>query len=355
MTEKPLAFIIGAYPKKPVYGGFVTDCIQLRRSFIYERFTVIEFDSCMISNPPPNLIIRLFLSFKRLWRLAALLHHIPPVNLFLIFFPSGVGALEKLTIALLVKKVWVQVPVVMLPRAGDWFKELPRYPKFFLNALSGSGLKWAVQGVVGLETIKRYLPAAVTTIVPPFIETMKLTTSELAKYRQAEKVRFVFVGWLEESKGVSSILSLLARNKFDLEFFFIGDGRQSAEVSKACVSDKRITHVGWVTKNKVFEYFKDADVLVLPSKAEGFPNVVAEAMVSGLALAVSDVGEIKTFVSEDQLFPVDKFELFEALIQRYVSDRKFLNERKLDNFKIASSSFGINKLDYEICRIMGYS
>ena len=50
--------------------------------------------------------------------------------------------------------------------------------------------------------------------------------------------------------------------------------------------------------NDVLAHMSAMDIFCLPSKTEGFPNVVGEAMSIGLPCVVTDVGDVKTIVGE---------------------------------------------------------
>ena len=56
---------------------------------------------------------------------------------------------------------------------------------------------------------------------------------------------------------------------------------------------------GWLGPDKVFKELSKSHVLVLPSYAEGFPNVVLEAMSFGLPCICTDVGGISGSIHND--------------------------------------------------------
>jgi glycosyltransferase involved in cell wall biosynthesis len=73
----------------------------------------------------------------------------------------------------------------------------------------------------------------------------------------------------------------------------VGDGPERASLeSLARELDiaGRVTWHGWRSKEEVAALYRCASCLVNPSKYEGLPNTVLEAMASGLPVVASDVG-----------------------------------------------------------------
>ena len=81
----------------------------------------------------------------------------------------------------------------------------------------------------------------------------------------------------------------------------VGEGNSSAE-ARALVMRHELTAVirfrGWLQGDLLRQALADADVLVLPSWAEGLPNAMIEAMAARLAVVVSRVGAIPELISD---------------------------------------------------------
>jgi glycosyltransferase involved in cell wall biosynthesis len=101
---------------------------------------------------------------------------------------------------------------------------------------------------------------------------------------------FLFVGRLDEQKGLLPFFAQLPRLLAELprhDFLLVGEGPQResllAEVRRAGIAD-RIHFAGW--QADVPAIMAAVDLLVLPSRWEGMPNVVLEAMAAGKSLGI---------------------------------------------------------------------
>jgi glycosyltransferase involved in cell wall biosynthesis len=86
------------------------------------------------------------------------------------------------------------------------------------------------------------------------------------------------------------------------KLFFVGDGLMRSEVEQEIkkLGARNITMAGFQQRDKVFDFYVAADVLVLPSRRETWGIVVNEAMCFGLPVIVSDkVGASLDLVGEN--------------------------------------------------------
>lgn len=98
------------------------------------------------------------------------------------------------------------------------------------------------------------------------------------------KPKLVCVGRLCEQKGQLLLLEAvkkLADANVDFELILAGDGEMRQEIETLITQyalQNRVTITGWISSNAVRQHILDAQLLVLPSFAEGLPVVIMEAM-----------------------------------------------------------------------------
>jgi glycosyltransferase involved in cell wall biosynthesis len=112
----------------------------------------------------------------------------------------------------------------------------------------------------------------------------------------------LFVGQFTDRKGIPEICELLQRvDDGDTEFAFIGHGGDKREMlEKALKSSQYSTehlYTG-VDSETLQRWYAAADLLLLPSHAEGRPTVIYEAMASETAVLASAVGGVPEQVDD---------------------------------------------------------
>lgn len=114
-----------------------------------------------------------------------------------------------------------------------------------------------------------------------------------------------YVGRLSEEKRVDCLieaLALLHSAGDDVRAILVGDGPQMSALKQLAarrgVSDA-VTFVGERGHNEIPDWISAADVFCLPSRREGCPNVILEALACGIPVVASRVGGIPELLSAD--------------------------------------------------------
>jgi len=115
-------------------------------------------------------------------------------------------------------------------------------------------------------------------------------------------IEVLFVGWILEAKGVRELLQV-ARALPNLRFTLVGPEQADFVASVRADLDALADRVRLLKSRPrecVFELYRQADVFVLPTWREGFPNVVLEAMAAGLPVVATPVGAIPDMIRDGE-------------------------------------------------------
>jgi glycosyltransferase involved in cell wall biosynthesis len=113
-------------------------------------------------------------------------------------------------------------------------------------------------------------------------------------------VRCLAVARLIERKGLGDLiraLALLERGLFHLEI--VGGGPDEGvlrDLANELGVGREVRFLGAMSRSQVAQRYRHADLFTLPSSAEAFGNVFAEALASGLPIVGSSVGGIPDLV-----------------------------------------------------------
>lgn len=112
-------------------------------------------------------------------------------------------------------------------------------------------------------------------------------------------------------KGIDVLLQALSicRSKLDFQCTIAGDGVLKQELidltQKLGLSD-RVRFAGYLEPGKkIFEFLDTVDLYVQPSRTEGLPRSLIEAMARGCAAIGSNVGGIPQLLRESEMVPAN--------------------------------------------------
>ena len=115
---------------------------------------------------------------------------------------------------------------------------------------------------------------------------------------ETDTIKILFVSRLIEGKGLQYLIpqmELIAHNVFErcskkVQLVIVGDGpyrKQLEEITADTHAEQYVSFEGRKNKEEVRNYYREANIFVLPSLSEGMPNVVLEAMASGLPIVMT--------------------------------------------------------------------
>lgn len=120
---------------------------------------------------------------------------------------------------------------------------------------------------------------------------------------QTVSKKIVYIGRLEDDKGVAFLLEsfkLALRSSANLTLSIIGAGsayQNLLNLSMKLGLDRNINFLGYIKNAK--QRLDEFDILILPSKSEGFGRVIIEAMAHGVCVIATKVGGICDIVEHE--------------------------------------------------------
>lgn len=205
--------------------------------------------------------------------------------------------------------------------SGDHFNEfesyvgINKYLAFGLDNLIGRVPLQLADSVITLgpygrdEVIRRGADRTNVAILPP----SKGQEPRFTPIANKEKLRqelgipvdhqiALYVGRLTKRKGMPFLLQVMKEMETQdkITFVLVGAGEFEEKFSRPNFD---IQLPGYVSYQEVHKYFQSADLYVHPSKYEGIPQTILEALNCGVPVIARDAGDIKYLIDDVVVTP----------------------------------------------------
>ena len=163
------------------------------------------------------------------------------------------------------------------------------------------------------------------------IKDIKKNRKILNEFNIKDEVVLVSVGELSNRKNHKVILKALEKVKGNFKYIICGQGAKKEELiklSKELNFQEKVEFLGY--RQDVKEILKASDIFCFPSKQEGLPVALMEAMASGLPVICSDIRGNKDLIEDKKGGYLLKFydmDEYSIKIQELI-ENKFLRENK---------------------------
>ncbi len=211
-------------------------------------------------------------------------------NVTLAFFGIPSGAIAWLL------KILYKVPYIVSLRGGDVPGFRPYDFKTF-HKLLGPFLRVIWHGAFAVIANSKGLrdfavafePNIDIPIIPNGVEVMHFDAGE----RDWSTPCLLSVGRVVYQKGFDLGLRTLAQLKdLDWEWHIAGDGSQMESLKSLARQlgiSERVTFLGWQSREDLVKWYHQSNLFLFPSRHEGMPNAVLEAMASGLPVIATRI------------------------------------------------------------------
>lgn len=345
----PLALVITELE----FGGAEQALVNLATGLNRERFSPVVYS--LQGRPKNDLLLRRleeakipvhFLELRSRWqffsavsRLAKLLRQQQPQIVQSFLFHANVVA----TLAARRAKVPRMVTSIRVADPSAWRQRVERWltPKV-------DTIVCVSQGVADFCREKCCFPAEKLVVIPNGVD---LSRFENVQSGSASRRAILYVGRLDRQKGLDWLLAeVMPRVLAELpqhDLMIAGDGPQRQElltlVEKHGLNNhNHVYFIPWCPE--VPQMLAASDLLVLPSRWEGMPNVVLEAMAAGkpvVATQAEGVLELLGDGAAQQSCPAHDAAGFAERIIRLAQDRDLAGELGAQNQRRVAAEFSL--------------
>lgn len=208
-------------------------------------------------------------------------------------------------------------------------------------------LKKYVDGIVFLsrKTMEQFVDCGIAQekchVIYNF-STLSYENEELFSGAKENPLEFLFVGSVDDRKGIFDALAVLEEVTEPYTLHVCGGfGNAENEAQFRTYQEKlgdKLKFHGFVKGDEKRQLFQKADVLLLPSYGEGLPVVILEAFSAGCGVITTNVGAIPEIVDAANglvIAPGDCKALKDGLLSYLHMDEQELRKQKQGNFTLA--------------------
>ena len=236
-------------------------------------------------------------------------------------------------IAYLLKRL-LRIPYIVSLRGGDVPGYLGQEFAFFHRITAPvTRLVWrnATHVVANSEGLQRLasqaMPDTEIVIVPNGVDFEKFVPGNGSTQ---PVLSLLFVGRLHMQKGLDSLLhalsSLLPEDQ-NYRLSIVGDGPERGPLTQLARDlrlDDRVDFLGWIDRDRIPVIYAAADAFLFPSRDEGMPNAVLEAMAAGLPILATRISGSEELVVDREnglLVAVDDIPAMTTALGLIISDQ----------------------------------
>lgn len=235
-------------------------------------------------------------------------------------------------------------------KATSLMKIFMMYNSYLANRLDDSNI--FISNAVKNDQLQLLrIPLSKTQVIYNGVTIKNVQLNCKKKVQKNNNFNIVMAGRFVPEKNhelfLQGILELLDSNKItkQIKVVFLGEGPLMNKIKNTIkIHDKLDMFVfkGNVIQEMLFSEFRNADLVVIPSKSEGFGNVAVEAGLMGAKILSSDVGGLNEVIEHGvngfKFKSEDKHNLKKELIE-IINHKKDLNQDSVKNIMQKRFSF----------------
>jgi glycosyltransferase involved in cell wall biosynthesis len=205
---------------------------------------------------------------------------------------------------------------------------------------------------------KKIVPQENIFVIPNGIETSGVQRVILSEKKE---LTVLFLGWLTHNKGIDLLIEAAAKIKFnDVVKFRIEiygpemeDGIKATLISliEKHVLSNVVTIHDTVHGDEKQKVLMNTDIFVLPTRSEGFPNAILEAMLLGLPVVASDIAPLNYIIENNEtglLFKLNDAVALSGCLTRLINDFTLRNKIGTNAANRIIENYDIKKITSQV-------
>jgi glycosyltransferase involved in cell wall biosynthesis len=174
-----------------------------------------------------------------------------------------------------------RVPEIAAARSAEW--------RMMRLAIELAGTVVAIDRATA-QALRRHAPGARVQLIPNCVDAGALRSAAPGR---AGPPTVVYLGWIIPTKGIEELLAAWALLRpRGWRLLVVGPAADAYRARLEVGRPAGVEFAGELPHDAAMRAVAGAEVLVLPSHTEGFPNAVLEAMALGKAIVASRVGAL---------------------------------------------------------------
>jgi glycosyltransferase involved in cell wall biosynthesis len=180
-------------------------------------------------------------------------------------------------------------------------------------------------------------------------------SEEMSSWKETGAFIIGYIGRLTEGKGLDVLFNAVKYyGRQDWKIAIVGDGEIRGKLENLVKSldiDARVKFFGYI-ENRI-PFLKGFDVFVLPSRSEGIPRCIMEAMVACVPVVATDISGCRDLVIHEKtglLFAKDSPEELAQNIYRIIDDKELDKRICSEAFAFVDDRYSGTRMahDYEV-------
>lgn len=224
----------------------------------------------------------------------------------------GTWAFPDLPAAAAMARRW-GIPLAAKVHGADinLFAHQPARRPHILRALNQAQVILSVTDALRAEMVELGVPGEKILVQRNGVDQERFTIEDRASARKelgvtGDGFHIAYIGTFRVTKGLDVLLEamrLLTASNVPVTLHLAGDGPQLQasleEQARASGVADRVRFQGYQSHDRVPRWLAAADVLCLPSRSDGCPNIILEALACGRPVVASRVGGIPEILTDD--------------------------------------------------------